>query len=302
LSTEQFLKQLQETGIVVTGQSMDLAPADGKLYALRDVTGTVQSLPLIASSVMSKKLASGAHAIVLDVKWGLGAFMSTLDEARQLARLMVEIAHLADRKAVALLSDMNQPLGCAVGNALELKEAIETLHGGGPGDFREHCLETAAQMLVLGGVVAEVQAGRELASQALDDGSGLERLRVMMAAQGGDVSYIDQPEKLPRAAQIIPLKATQSGYLSQVHARLIGEASVLLGGGRERKGDVIDHAVGILVHCNVGDRVEAGQTLFTIHANNTGNLEEVRSMLISALAWSSDPVEPLPLFNGIVTG
>ncbi|MBN1666794.1 MAG: thymidine phosphorylase [Anaerolineales bacterium] len=300
LSTSEFLKQLRESGIVVTGQSMALAPADGKLYALRDVTGTVQSLPLIASSVMSKKLASGAHAIVLDVKWGLGAFMATLEEARHLAQLMVEIARLADRKAVALLSDMNQPLGCAVGNALELKEAIETLRGGGPDDFREHCLETAAHMLVLGGVVVDAQSGRELASQALADGSGLELLRVMIAAQGGDVRYIDQPEKLPKAAHIIPVEAGQSGYLSQVHARLIGEASVLLGGGRERKGDTIDHAVGIVVHCNVGDQVEAGQPLFTIHANDTGNLEQVRSMLTSALAWSADPVEALPLFYGLI--
>ncbi len=199
LTTEEFLEQLRTQGLVLTGQSAELAPADGKLYALRDVTGTVQSIPLIASSVMSKKIASGAQAIVLDVKVGNGAFMQTLVEARKLAELMVSIATLAGRKAVALLSDMNQPLGQAVGNALEVKEAIDTLHGGGPKDFQMHCLVVASHMLVLGGKAADEAVGQEMALQALGSGEAWKRFRTLVQTQGGDVSFIDHPEKLPAA-------------------------------------------------------------------------------------------------------
>ncbi len=187
LTTYEFVEQLRSIGLVLTGQTADLAPADGKLYALRDVTGTVQSIPLIASSVMSKKIAAGAHAIVLDVKVGLGAFMENLDEARQLAELMVSIAGLAKRRAVALLSDMNQPLGYAVGNLLELKEALDTYHGGGPPDFLEHCLVVAGHMLALGGQALNEEHGKQIAHQALKDGRGWERFKILVAAQGGDV-------------------------------------------------------------------------------------------------------------------
>ena len=196
LTTQEFMTQLQEVGIVLAGQSADLAPADGKLYALRDVTGTVQSIPLIASSVMSKKIAAGAQAIVLDVKLGSGAFMSSLDEAKELAELMVSIANIAGRKAVALLSDMNQPLGFAVGNALELKEAIETLQGGGPADFREHCLVVAEHMLVVGKICPDLEAARTVCESALRDGRAFNRFRELIAAQGGDLSPVDQPELL----------------------------------------------------------------------------------------------------------
>ncbi len=300
LSTEEFIRQLREVGIVLTGQSADLAPADGKLYALRDVTGTVPSLPLIASSIMSKKLAAGAQAIVLDVKTGLGAFMQTLPEAQTLARLMVDIAHLAGRRAVALLSDMNQPLGHAVGNALELREAIDTLHGGGPKDFREHCLEIATHMLVLGEIAAEENTARQMASQAMTDGSGWARFRDLVAAQGGDLTYIDTPDKLPRAPIVETVPAPRSGYLSGIHARIVGETAVLLGAGRAKKGEAIDHAVGIIVHHKVGDYVEQGQPLFTIHANSPQHKETARAHLLAAHTWSETPVEPLPLFYGIV--
>src|SRR5512142_2282170 len=199
LSTEEFKQQLKEKGIVLTGQSLDLAPADGKLYALRDVTGTVQSIPLIASSIMCKKLAAGAQAILLDVKTGLGAFMETLPEARELARLMVDIGHLAGREVVALLSDMNQPLGNAVGNSLEVVEAIDTLQGHGPEDFLEHCLHVSAHMLVLGRRAKDLAEGRAKAEKSIADGSAFEKFRVLVQAQGGDVSYVDDPTKFPKA-------------------------------------------------------------------------------------------------------
>jgi pyrimidine-nucleoside phosphorylase len=300
LTTEEFLKQLGEIGLVLSGQSADLAPADGKLYALRDVTGTVESIPLIASSVMSKKIAAGAQAIVLDVKCGLGAFMSNLEEARRLAKLMVEIAQLAGRQAVGVLSDMNQPLGRAVGNALEVREAIGTLHGEGPEDFRMHCLEIAAHMLILGQKASDLATGRKLAAEAITSGAAWDRFKQLVFAQGGDVGYIEQPERLAaaRLQEIVPAQA--AGYLGVVNARKIGETAVLLGAGRAQKGDPIDHAVGILVHCKVGDYLEKGQPLFTIHANNEASLAEARLQLQDSVAWSSDPVEPLPLFYGVI--
>ncbi len=300
LTTEEFLTQLKEVGIVLTGQSADLAPADGKLYALRDVTGTVPSIPLIASSIMSKKIAAGAQGIVLDVKIGLGAFMQTLESARELAELMVDIAARAGRRAIALLSDMNQPLGYAVGNALEVKEAIETLHNRGPADFREHCLKVAAHMLILGGKAQNEAQGRELAEKTLADGSAWEEFRKLVQAQGGDVRYIDQPERLPSARLQEPLKAPQSGYMAQIHARLVGEAAVILGAGREKKGDPIDHAVGIVVHKKVGEPVEAGEPVFTIHANDPAKLAEAQQMLQEAIKISPTPVEPLPHFYGVI--
>ncbi|HEU0293898.1 MAG TPA: thymidine phosphorylase [Anaerolineales bacterium] len=296
LSTDEFKKQLKEKGIVLTGQSLDLAPADGKLYALRDVTGTVPSIPLIASSIMCKKLAAGAHAILLDVKTGLGAFMETLEEARVLANLMMDIGKLAGREVVALLSDMNQPLGCAVGNSLEVIEAIETLHGGGPQDFREHCLHVTAHMLVLGKRAKDLAEGRAMAEKVMTDGSAFEKFRVLVQAQGGDVSYVDDVSKFPRAKFVEVVKAHRSGSISQVHARSVGEASVILGAGRAKKSDSIDHAVGIIVHKKVGDKVEMGEVLFTIHANDESKLMEARGMVFAGHSFSDTSEPPLPLF------
>jgi pyrimidine-nucleoside phosphorylase len=296
LTTEEFKHQLKEKGIVLTGQSLELAPADGKLYALRDVTGTVQSIPLIASSIMCKKLAAGAQAIVLDVKTGLGAFMETLDEARELAKLMVDIGRLAGREVVALLSDMNQPLGYAVGNALEVIEAVETLRDKGPEDFLGHCLHVSAHMLVLGKRARDLTEARAMAEKAIADGSAFEKLRVLVRAQGGDVSYVDDTSKFPRAQFIEVVPSPQSGYLSQIQARIIGEAAVVLGAGRARKGDPIDHAVGLIIHHKVGDQVERGEPLFTIHANDRAKFEEARQAVLSAHHFSEEPVERLPLF------
>jgi pyrimidine-nucleoside phosphorylase len=300
LSTREFLEQLRSTGLVLAGQSADLAPADGKLYALRDVTGTVQSIPLIASSIMSKKLAAGAQAILLDVKVGLGAFMQTLAEARELAELMVSVARLANRKAVALLSDMNQPLGCAVGNALEVREAIDTLRGGGPQDFREHCLTVAAHMLLLGGKAADEAQARQMAEDALQKGLAWDKFRTLVITQGGDVSFIEDPSRLPRARLIQTVPAPRGGYLCRVDARRIGEAVVALGGGRAKKGDAIDYAVGIIVHHKVGDRIEAGQPLVTVHASDEVKMSWACQEVLEAHAWSDSPVKPLPLFYDVI--
>lgn len=296
LTTEEFKKQLKDKGIVLTGQSLDLAPADGKLYALRDVTGTVQSIPLIASSIMCKKLAAGAQAIVLDVKTGLGAFMATLEEARELANLMVDIGKLAGREVVALLSDMNQPLGNAVGNALEVIEAIETLQGRGPEDFREHCLHVSAHLLVLGKRARDLAGGRAMAERSIADGSALEKLRVLVQAQAGDVSYVDDPSKFQDTEHVQVVESPRSGYLAQIHARSVGEAAVTLGAGRAKKSDPIDHAVGFVIHCKVGDQVEKGRPLFTIHANDESKLAEARDAVLAAHQFSDERIEPLPLF------
>lgn len=300
LSREEFLTQLREVGLVLTGQTGDLAPADGKLYALRDVTGTVPSLPLIASSIMSKKIAAGAQRIVLDVKVGVGAFMETLEQGRALAESMVKIAALADRKAVALLSDMNQPLGQAVGNALEVKEAIDTLRGGGPEDFKQHVLEVASHLIMLGEAASTESEARELAKEKLTNGLAWERFRHLVQAQGGDLDFIENPEKLPTADLVEELPSKETEYLRRVDARVVGETSVLLGAGRAKKGDPIDHSVGIIVHHKVGEKVEEGQVLFTIHANAREKLVEAKERLGEAVAFSEKPVEPLPLFYGVV--
>lgn len=300
LTREEFLHQLKTLGIVLTGQSADLAPADGKLYALRDVTGTVQSIPLIASSVMSKKIAAGAQAIVLDVKVGLGAFMQTLDEARRLSELMVAIGKLSGRRVVALLSDMNQPLGQAVGNALELREAIDTLHNQGPQRFLQHCLEVAGYMLVVGNKAATLEEGRELACRAIKEGRAWETFRALVAAQGGDLAAIDHPERLPGASLVDEVFVPEDGWITEVNARIVGETSVMLGAGREKKGDPIDLGVGILVLVKVGDKVKKGQLAFKIFANQPGLIPPARTALLAALKISRLPAEPLPLFYGVV--
>lgn len=300
LSREEFIEQLRSEGLVLTGQSGDLAPADGKLYALRDVTGTVPSIPLIASSIMSKKIAAGAQAIVLDVKIGLGAFMENLEEGRILARTMVAIGKLSGRKVVALLSDMNQPLGYAVGNALEVREALDTLRGSGPEDFREHCLVAAAHLLVIGRKAADLETARTMAESALESGQALETFRRLVRAQGGDVRYVDEPDRLPQAPLIETINAPRTGYLLGINAREVGETSVELGAGRARKEDPIDHAVGIVIHHKVGDRVEAGDPLFTIHANDSSKLADARMRLLAAHQWSTDPVQALPLFYDVI--
>jgi pyrimidine-nucleoside phosphorylase len=301
LSEVEFRKQLKEHGIVLSGQSKDLAPADGKLYALRDVTGSVPSLPLIASSIMSKKIAAGADAIVLDVKCGSGAFMKTPDEARVLAQTMVDIGRNLNRKVIALIGDMDQPLGQAIGNALEVKEAIETLHGHGPADFTEHCLVVASHMLQLGEKVRSVDEGRALAEKLLADGSGYRKFVELVHAQGGDAHLIEHPERLPHASIVRAVKADRAGYVHRVNALEVGLTSVDLGAGRAKKGDPIDYAVGLLLHVKVADRVEAGQLLLTIHANDQDKADAAEERLRRAISIGAEAVKPLPLFYGTVS-
>ncbi len=300
LSQEEFISQLKSLGLVLTGQTGDLAPADGKLYALRDVTGTVPSIPLIAASVMGKKIAAGAQAIVLDVKVGCGAFMTNLDDANILAKLMVEIGKLSGRRVTAILSDMNQPLGHAVGNALEVKEAIDTLHGEGPDDFTEHCLTVAAHMLVIGRKSNTLSEARTMAMNAIASGKALDMFRKLVAAQGGDVSFVDFPEKLPQAPVVENVYAEKSGYIKEFNARIVGEVSVEMGAGRAKKEDKIDHAVGLVIHKKVGDRVEVGDLLFTIHAKNSASIKTIRDKVMKAIKLSNIPVEPLPLFYNVI--
>lgn len=302
LTTQEFLEQLGQVGLVLCGQTADLAPADGKLYALRDVTGTVPSIPLIASSVMCKKLAGGAQAIVLDVKVGLGAFMPTVEEANRLARLMVVIGRKAGRRIVALISDMNQPLGHAVGNALEVREAIDTLRGGGPDDFRQHCLHVAGHILLLAGLASDLRIAKKRAAKAVADGSGLAKFQALVEAQGGDGRYVEEPDRLPRAALVVTVAAPRSGYLSTVHAREVGETVVELGGGRAMKGDPIDHAVGVVVHHKVGDRVVKGDPLFSVHASDAAKRDVAVERVLQAHRISGTPVAPLPLFYRTIKG
>jgi pyrimidine-nucleoside phosphorylase len=300
LSDEEFIHLLKTTGLVLAGQTGDLAPADGKLYALRDVTGTVPSIPLIASSIMSKKIAGGAQAIVLDVKLGLGAFMRNLDEAKKLSKLMVAIGRLSGRKVVACLSDMNQPLGNAVGNALEVKEAIETLHGRGPQDFREHCLEVASHMLVIGEKADTLKAARKMVTETLDSGRSWEKFRMLVQNQGGDVDCVDHPEKLPMASLVETVAAPESGYLHEINAQTVGETSVELGAGRMKKSDAIDPAVGIIILHKVGDAVKAGEPLFVIHANDKKKLAAAKERLLGAHVIKTEKCDPLPLFYGVI--
>ena len=300
LTTAEFRAQLQSIGLVVVAQSAELAPADGKLYALRDTTATVNSPPLIASSVMSKKIASGANGIVLDVKAGRGAFMETTANAVQLAVLMIEIGESLGRKVRAIIADMSQPLGCAVGNALELVEALDTLHGHGPEDFRHHCLALAAQMLMLSGQVADETEALIRLERLLDGGQALAKFREWIAAQGGDLSVIDDPAGLPHAELVYELRAPHSGYIAALDPREIGFASMLLGGGRSTKSDQIDHAVGIVLQAKIGNYVNKGQPLLTIHANDEGKLASVQQRLLAAYEWSDQPVTQPPLIYQVL--
>jgi pyrimidine-nucleoside phosphorylase len=289
LPAGDFVRQLGDVGIVITGQSVDLAPADGRLYALRDVTGTVPSLPLIASSVMSKKLAAGAHVIVLDVKAGSGAFMRDPHAAHALAEAMVSIGTAAGRKMAAVVSDMSQPLGRAVGNALEVREALETLSGNGPAEFTAFTLELATTIVELaGGRPGEV-------GSALRSGAGLASLRRMVEAQGGAAAAFDDLSRLPSARFQEPLLAESDGYVARLDALTVARASNLLGAGRERKGDPVDLAVGVVLEAKIGDRVERGQPLLVVHANDSHRLDEAQRLLLTGIELSPRPVQAPPL-------
>ena len=271
ISIDEFISQVEEIGISIIGQTKNLAPADKKLYALRDVTGTVESIPLIASSIMSKKLASGADAIVLDVKVGSGAFMKDLESARHLARLMVEIGKKAGKKVVAILTNMDEPLGYAVGNNLEVIEAINTLNGKGPKDFTELCLIASAELIVAANLASDIDEGVKLAKNQIDNKKALDKFADLVRAQGGDESYIYHPDKFAKASNIIEVKSTKAGYVVSIDALQIGNAAMQLGAGRKSLDDKINHRVGVVLNKKVGDKVEAGDTLAYIHSVSKEN-------------------------------
>lgn len=297
---ESFLDHLAKYNLVLAGQTADLAPADKVLYALRDVTATVASIPLIASSIMSKKIAAGADAIVLDVKVGSGAFMQNLEEAVDLARTMVDIGTGVGREVVAVLSDMNQPLGNAVGNALEVKEAIETLKGQGPADLVEHCLVIADYMLLLGQKAPDISAARKMTTEILESGQAFAKFREFIAAQGGDTRHIDDPTLLPQAQYQKVVPSPRTGYIAGIDAREVGLTGVELGAGRAKKGDPVDPAVGIVFNRKVGAQVTEGEPLLTIHANDEARLVAARERLVATYEWANEPVEPPALIKQII--
>ncbi|WP_018131902.1 pyrimidine-nucleoside phosphorylase [Effusibacillus pohliae] len=301
LTEEQFIRNVNTIQLALIGQTADLAPADKKLYALRDVTATVDTIPLIASSIMSKKLAAGADAIVLDVKTGEGAFMKSREEAFALAKAMVDIGTELGRKTVSVVSDMNQPLGYAVGNALEVKEAIAALNGKGAPELRQLCLELGAWMLVLAGRAPDREAAKAQLQELIETGAGLQAFKRFVEAQGGDPAVIDHPEKLPQAKRIEPFPAEADGYVSRIHAETIGTCAMLLGAGRERKDSPIDLAVGIVLTKKVGDPVRKGEPLAMLHINDESRLCEVRELIRQAFSVSPQPVPRLPLLYGVVT-
>ena len=301
ITAEKFMENVNEIGIAIMGQTADLAPADKKLYALRDVTATVDNMSLIASSIMSKKLASGADAIVLDVKTGSGAFMKTKEDSFALAKEMVTLGNNAGRKTYAVISDMDQPLGLAVGNALEVKEAIDTLNGKGPEDFVELCMTLGSYMLMAGGIAENEAQAREKLKEAVSSGKALEKLAQFVAAQGGDNSAVWNPELLPKASYTEEILSEEEGYISHIECDEIGMCSLLLGGGRETKESEIDLSVGLVLCKKRGDYVKRGEALATIYGNDREKMLLAKKRFLQAYTFSTEKVEKEPLIKGVIT-
>lgn len=299
IPNEQFLKLVNESCVAVTGQSGDLAPADKKIYALRDVTATVDSIPLIASSIMSKKIASGADAIVLDVTTGDGAFMKNIEDAERLAHTMVRIGKLANRQTMAIISDMSQPLGNAIGNANEIKEAIDALRGEGPEDLMEMVYTLGSQMVVLAEKATTLEEARGMLEESIANGKAIEKFKEMIRNQGGDDSVVDHPEKLPQAKYIIEVPAKESGIVSKIVADQVGIAAMMLGAGRRTKEEPIDYAVGLYLNKKVGDKVEAGESLVTIQANRE-EVQDVMDVIYNNITIGESGEEPT-LIHKVIT-
>lgn len=295
LNKDEFFSVVNRVGCAVIGQSGNLCPADKKLYALRDVTATVESIPLIASSVMSKKIAAGSDRILLDVKTGSGAFMKTQADAEALAREMVEIGANVGRKTVALITDMDRPLGHAIGNALEVVEVCETLKGRGPEDLTAECIELAANMIYLGEKAEDMKAARRMAEEAISGGAAFRKLCEMVEAQGGDVSYLQDTDRFERSRVQKTVLSPESGYVVRAHAEQIGRASVLLGAGRETAESAIDYGAGILLHKNKGDFVRAGEPLATLYAGNEEKCLQAEKALLEAFTFGNEKPEGHPL-------
>ncbi len=300
IENEEFVRLVNQNKIAVIGQSGNLTPADKKLYALRDVTGTVESIPLIASSIMSKKIAAGADAIVLDVKTGAGAFMKTLEDSRDLAKAMVRIGNNVGRKTMAVISDMSQPLGFAIGNALEVKEAIDTLKGEGPEDLTELCLTLGSHMVLLAEKATNVQEARQMLKNAIKDGSALETLKVFLRSQGGDDSVVDDPARLPQASFKIEVEAKEEGYLAEIIADEMGTAAMLLGAGRATKESEIDLAVGLLLKKKIGDQVRVGESIVTIYSNFE-DVQEVKEMIYKSITITKEKISAPILVHEEIT-
>lgn len=299
IAKQEFIQLVNEHKIAVIGQTGNLTPADKKLYALRDVTGTVNSIPLIASSIMSKKIAAGADSIVLDVKIGSGAFMKTIEDAQELAHAMVNIGNHVGRKTMAVISDMSQPLGFAIGNALEVKEAIDTLQGKGPKDLEELCLALGRQMVYLANKASSLEEAEEMLKDAIHSGKALAKFKEFLANQGGDASLVDHPENLPTAPYQIQVLATESGVVAEILADSMGTAAMLLGAGRATKESTIDLAVGLVLNKKIGDRVTVGESLVTIHANQPA-VEDVMQKIYDSIRITATATAP-PLIHAIVT-
>jgi pyrimidine-nucleoside phosphorylase len=300
LSLDEFRRVLDACGCAMIGQTAEIAPADKKIYALRDVTGTVESPGLICSSIMSKKLAEGIDALVLDVKTGSGAFMKRPEDAANLAELLVETGVRMGKRVVALITDMDQPLGRAAGNALEVLESLEVLNGAGPADTRELCLELAGWMFYLGDRAASVTDGKQLAAQQISTGRARDKFREIIRLQGGDSGVVDDPGRLPRAAHTLDVGAASDGYLAAIECEQLGRACVALGGGREKKEDAIDPAVGLIFHRKVGDEVRRGEPLCTLHYNSPQRLDAARHLVESAYRIAPEPPPPRQLVQRVI--
>jgi len=300
LSRQEFVRILQQHAIVLAGQSADLAPADGKMYGLRDVTGTIESIPLIAASIMSKKLAIGASHLLLDVKVGGGAFMKTLVQARELAQAMVNIGRAAAMHTVAAITLMEQPLGRAVGNALELQEAIAILHGEGPQDIADLCYHEAAELLLMTGRTDSFTQADAIVQRAIRSGAAVAKLAEVIAAQGGDARQIEQSQRLPQAPVQRMLTSPRSGFIARIHSEQIGLASMHLGAGRFKKGDSIDHRTGLVLQAKVGDYVREGEPLIAIHARTEQEAEAIQEMLLACYQWSEEPVGVESLIHDVI--
>lgn len=300
ITSAEFIDLVNKNKVAVIGQTGNLTPADKKLYSLRDVTATVNSIPLIASSIMSKKIASGADAIVLDVKTGAGAFMKDFDDAKNLAEAMVSIGNRVGRNTMAVISDMSQPLGNAIGNALEVKEAIATLKGTGPKDLTELCLTLGSQMVLLAEKAQTLEEARTMLEENIANGKAFEQFKVFLEAQGGDVSVADNPELLPQATHKVELLAKTAGTISEIVANDIGTVAMMLGAGRATKESEIDLAVGLVLHKKVGDAVEEGEPLLAIHANDL-DLDVVKEKLYQSITITTDSVKTPPLIYDVIT-
>lgn len=300
IERQAFIDQVNTVGCAIIGQTGRIVPADKKLYALRDVTGTVESIPLIAASIMSKKLAAGSSTILLDVKFGSGAFMKTLEDARQLARTMVEIGNHLGRDTRAILTDMDQPLGLAVGNSLEVIEAIETLHGKGPKDFVELCYEAAAIMLEQANVVKNREEALKQIDQKIKSGEAFEVFKAMIKAQGGDTRYLDNPDLFEKSKIVVEVKATTSGYVEHINSLDIGVGAMKLGAGRQTKDDVIDMSSGVVLKKKVGDFVKEGETLCVAYTNKEGDLDEVLAQLLGAFKLSATKINVGPIIHDYI--